>query len=177
MALASPPPQFPENSLILESLPRVEFADAFSASFRSRRNVPAGLLLPLFFKAIPAPARWLLAGREVLARLVGLKTAQGRRQVEREIRRFRGQVGDRIALFEVLAASPIELLTGMNDQHLDFRLSLRLQRLSPDTCRLWLLTQVQTHNRLGRTYMAMVKPVHRWLMQRVVRNMALALER
>ncbi len=107
MALASPPPQFPENSLILESLPRVDFADAFSASFRSRRNVPAGLLLPLFFKAIPAPARWLLAGREVLARLVGLKTAQGRRQVEREIRRFRGQVGDRIALFEVLAASPI----------------------------------------------------------------------
>lgn len=177
MALASHPPHFPENSLILESLPRVDYADAFSATFRSRREVPPGLLLPLFFKAIPAPARWLLAAREVLARLMGLKTTQGRRQVEREMRRFRGRVGDRLALFEVLAASPHELLTGMNDQHLDFRLSFRLQRHSPDTCHLWLLTQVQTHNRLGRAYMAMVKPVHRWLMQRVVRNMARALEK
>jgi hypothetical protein len=177
MALSTRPPQFPEHSLIRESLPRVDFTDAFSASFRSQKNVPPARLLPLFFAAIPTPARWLLGVREVLARLVGLKTARSRRQVEREMRHFRGRVGERIALFEALAASPNELLTGMNDHHLDFRLSFLIQRLSPGTYCLWLLTQVQTHNRLGRGYLAMVKPVHRWLMRRVVRKMASALER
>lgn len=177
MALTNHSPQFPEHSLIQESLPRVDFADAIEASFRSRKNVQPARLLPLFFAAIPTPARWLLGVREVLARLVGLKTAQSRRQVEREMRHFRGRVGERIALFEVLAASPNELLTGVNDRHLDFRLSFLIQPTSPGTYRLWLLTMVQAHNKLGRGYMAMVKPFHSWLMGRVVRKMALALEK
>jgi hypothetical protein len=43
----------------------------------------------------------MLAIREYVAKQLGLKTAGGREKVLQEVQSFKGNIGDKIALFEV----------------------------------------------------------------------------
>jgi hypothetical protein len=125
---------------------------------------------------MPDWVRVLLALRERVAGLVGLKTAQSKQQVEQEIINFNGQPGEKIALFQVLASNPQEIVTGQDDKHLNFRLSFRLENLSPGEYRLWLITTVVQHNQVGRWYMAVVKTVHKLIVTTILKNMTSRLE-
>jgi hypothetical protein len=60
---------------------------------------------------------------EVIAKMVGLKKANGI-DVTKQLKNFKGEIGDSIALFHVMERNETEILTGENDKHLNFRLSL-----------------------------------------------------
>jgi len=67
-------------------------------------------------------------------------------------------VGDRIGRWTLFAKHQDELITGANDRHLDFRVSV-FRDARP---RIVLSTAVMTHNTLGRAYLATILPFHRF---------------
>jgi hypothetical protein len=81
------------------------------------------------------------------------------------------QIGEQRSYFRLLAQNTEESLLGDEDRHLDFRVSL-LTRQAGEGSVLWVTTAVRTHNRLGRVYLAIVRPVHRRLVPASARTMA-----
>jgi hypothetical protein len=87
--------------------------------------------------------RWiemLLALRNFLVAPLGLKTSAPDEPGARDI----------IGIFPVVRQTPDRLVAGLNDKHLDFRLVVDVAT-----------TLVLTHNLLGRTYLAIIRPFHR----------------
>ena len=66
----------------------------------------------------------------------------------------------RIGIFPVVSASPERVVMGFDDAHLDFRVVIEV---APEAGghRVTATTFVRTRNRLGRLYLAVVKPFHR----------------
>ena len=101
----------------------------------------------------PAP-RWigaLLALRNFLVAPFGLKTSAPDEPGAR----------DTIGIFPVVDQTPDRLVAGLNDKHLDFRLVVDVASAG-HTQRVTATTLVLTHNLLGRTYLAIIRPFH-WL--------------
>jgi hypothetical protein len=69
---------------------------------------------------------------------------------------------ERIGIFPVVSALPEQVEMGFNDVHLDFRVVVEV---SPDGGgqQVTATTFVRTRNRLGRLYLAAVKPFHRMI--------------
>ncbi|MBD2745868.1 DUF2867 domain-containing protein [Microvirga sp. BT688] len=67
---------------------------------------------------------------------------------------------ERIGIFPIVSASPDQVVMGFDDAHLDFRVVLEV---APEASgkRVTATTFVRTRNRLGRVYLATVKPFHR----------------
>jgi uncharacterized protein DUF2867 len=80
--------------------------------------------------------------RDVVARRLGLRSAA---------------TGDGVT-YPVLAQDGHEVVVGMDDRHLDFRVGLSVQDLGRDV--LVVTTAVRRHNQLGRAYFALVRPAH-----------------
>jgi hypothetical protein len=112
----------------------------------------------------------MLMAREAIGRQLGLKTAKDKKGTLKEIELFNGQVGDKIALFEVWKKTEKEILTGKRDKHLDFVLSFHLENIDTEYT-LKLLTAVQLNSRLGKVYFFMVKPIHKLLMPILVKRL------
>lgn len=126
----------PRTSLIAGALPRVDWTDAHAVA-----ALPGAPLDPQAWAdaAFRDPPRWVLAAlgmRELLVGLVGIDRA-GRRA------------------FDTLARADDEVLLGADANHLDFRVSVLRE---PD--RVVLTSVVRLHNRRGRAYSALVRPVH-----------------
>ena len=66
----------------------------------------------------------------------------------------------RIGIVPVVSASPERVVMGFDDAHLDFRVVVEV---APEASgqRITATTLVRTRNRLGRLYLAVVKPFHR----------------
>lgn len=67
---------------------------------------------------------------------------------------------ERIGIFPVLSKSPDRVVLGLDDTHLDFRVVVEVLPDDGGQC-VTATTVVRTKNRLGRLYLAAVKPLHR----------------
>ncbi len=67
---------------------------------------------------------------------------------------------ERIGIFPVVSASPEQVVMGFDDAHLDFRVVVEVAQEESGR-RVTAMTFVRTRNRLGRLYLAVVKPFHR----------------
>ena len=94
----------------------------------------------------------LMRVRDLLARRLGLKSAA---------------TGNGAA-FPVLAEGAGEVVVGMDDRHLDFRVALTVRPFGSEL--LVVTTAVRRHNRLGRAYFAVVKGPHLVLVPRWTRR-------
>jgi hypothetical protein len=70
----------------------------------------------------------------------------------------------------VVAFGKDELVTGRNDKHLDFRVSV----IREAGKRVVFSTAVMTHNTFGRTYLAAILPFHRFGVRGLRTNAAAA---
>lgn len=98
--------------------------------------------------------RWvsgLMALRNVLVTPFLLKTGR-----EKSVRS-----SVRIGFFPVISQSADEVVLGMNDRHLDFRLSVEVKPLGAGRQEISATTAVKPHNLFGRIYLAIVTPFHR----------------
>jgi Protein of unknown function (DUF2867) len=67
---------------------------------------------------------------------------------------------ERIGIFPVVSASPQRVVMGFDDTHLDFRVVVEVGSDKRGQ-KITATTLVRTKNRLGRLYLAAVKPFHR----------------
>ena len=64
-------------------------------------------------------------------------------------------------MFPVISQSAAQVVLGLNDRHLDFRVLVEVEELGMGQQAVTASTAVRTHNLLGRVYLAIVKPFHR----------------
>ncbi len=97
--------------------------------------------------------------RNRLVSFVGLKgvTASELKAEQRKPLPKQVAVGQKIGAFTLFSSDENEMIMGENDRHLDFRISVK--RASPSS--VYVTTAVNTHNGLGRIYMALIKPFHK----------------
>ena len=115
-------------------------------------------------KMLARAPRWigaLLALRNFLVAPFGLKTSAPDEPGAR----------DTIGIFPVVDQTPDRLVAGLNDKHLDFRLVVDVTSAG-HTQRVTATTLVLTHNLLGRTYLAMIRPFHRLVVPAMLRQVA-----
>lgn len=137
-----------------------QFADAFCIEI-SDRNLDARRAAERMMSRQPRWAGALLALRNVLVAPLGLKTSVTSRDAPR----------DMIGIFPVVSETPDRLIAGFNDRHLDFRVVVDVT--APDGIRqVTATTVVKTHNRLGRTYLAVIMPFHRLIVPALLRQVA-----
>ena len=79
------------------------------------------------------------------------------------------RVGDRIGIFSILGKTENELLLGIDDHHLDVRVSImKPVRNGAPYC--VVSTAVHVHNLLGRLYMVPVSRVHPLIVKSMMRR-------
>lgn len=111
------------------------------------------------------PAPWfkaLLSIRDGVVRPFGLQTSAELRGSSAE--------EDRIDFFPILSAYDNELILGKDDQHLNFRISVLLQKGVSGPDLVFATTAVRCNNRLGRIYLATIKPFHRLVVRSNLRR-------
>ncbi len=163
--------ELPKESLIERSLERNDYIDVFGIDIPSKQPILPKEIVPLFFKSFPSWFMGLMMLREGIAKMIGLKTADGT-DVEKELKEFKGEVGESIALFHVLDCSKHEILSGETDKHLDFRLSFFSIPKSANISQVILATTVQYNGWLGKVYFFFVKPFHRLIVPILLKRIA-----
>ena len=162
-----------EDYLITKSTPSYDYSDVFQLKSRTLKKAPIPKdCMVAFFKSFPPVFIKLLIFRETLVKMFGLKTAQETTSKEREkmLNEFKGNIGDHIAIFEVLDKSAIELLTGQTDKHLDFKLSF-ISYQKNNHAFIELATVVTINNTFGKWYFSIIKPLHCYFVKRILRRM------
>ena len=134
------------TGLLAGSLPRVDAADTWVASIEPGDARDARRWEHAAFGAFPPWVGVLMRLRDLLVGPLGLVTASSRAGPG----------------FPELAVADDEVLIGMDDRHLSFRVSVRTE-----PCEVSVTTTVQVHNGLGRLYWSVV----RWFHPVVVRAM------
>ncbi len=154
----------PEGGLAGSKFHGVDYADAYALA------LPPNVSARTFAEAVLASApRWvakLMALRNAIVRPLGLIAT--RPAFEQAATAANG-TGERIGIFPVLGAAADEVLLGLDDRHLDFRVSVRV--LDGEGERLGVVaTLVRFHGVLGRAYFVPVRPLHRLIVPAMLRN-------
>ena len=137
-----------------------QFADAFSIAIDN----PALDARHAAERMMARQPRWietLTSLRNILVTPLGLKTSGESRTAPREM----------VGIFPIVSETPDRLVAGFNDKHLDFRVVVDVAN-SGALRNVTLTTLVLTHNRLGRTYLAIILPFHRLVVRSLLRQVA-----
>ncbi len=151
----------PAESAIRDWYPGASLVDSFAVTLPPSAPTDIGRLAALLFADLPLWFRVLLAIRDRLVTLFGVK-ATGDLVAD-----------DHVAFFPVLSRSADEIVMGADDSHLDFRASVLLRRADN---RLAVTTAVRCHNLLGRLYLAAILPFHILIAISVLRRLRRRLE-
>jgi hypothetical protein len=134
----------------MELLNRIDYEDTFSIRCPAGTS-PTDVLLG-FFNSTPRTVRILMAIRNGIVSIFGLKTGRGTSQLQAS----NLKTGARIGVFQMGPITPQSAMVGAEDSHLDFRVLLDIENEV-----LKCKTQVKYNNALGRIYFFFVRPFHR----------------
>ena len=153
---------------LFHALKAVHFCDAFQAPVSNPELGPQDAYRAVFGCA-PAWVGLLLKMRGMVASMLGLR--HGGKTGFEVAPDARFEVGQRVGKFLIRSIERNELIVGENDKHLDFRISIYRSSLNGVET-VTVSTAVEIHNTVGRIYMLVVEPFHRWIaramMQRAV---------
>jgi hypothetical protein len=141
-------------------LPGAQFADAYRIEVNDRA-LNARQAAERMIARQPRWADALVTLRNLVVAPFGLKTSGASPAAPREM----------IGIFPIVSQAPDRLVAGFNDKHLDFRLVVDVATLGV-TQQVTATTLVLTHNRLGRTYLAIIMPFHRLIVRALLRQVA-----
>jgi hypothetical protein len=157
----------PPESAFLGDLGGFYHWDSYEAPLRRGDLAMHEIYLALFAHH-PRWARWLLILRGWIVAPFGLRKTTAADLHNIEIKSAYA-VGEKIARFTLVGQSDTEIVTGDDDTHLDFRVSVRkLSEHGAD--RGVLSTVVSPHNLLGRAYLFAILPFHRFGVRTLLSN-------
>ncbi|CAN7503237.1 DUF2867 domain-containing protein [Aminobacter sp. LjRoot7] len=142
-------------------LPGASFTDRFAVVVHGQR-LDVGAAAERVFRHRPSWIGALMALRNLLVRPFGLKTRDEDLAPELE----------RKGMFPVLSQSQSQMVLGLDDLHLDFRLLVELKELGGGRQEVSATTLVKPHNWLGRTYLAIVLPFHKIIVPAMLARVA-----
>jgi hypothetical protein len=157
----------PPASAFLGDLRGFYYWDSYEAPL-ARGDLAMHELYLAMFAHHPRWARRLLILRGWIVAPFGLRTTTAADLDTIEIKPAYA-VGDKIARFTLYGQSDSEIVTGGDDKHLDFRVSVR-KLTEGGTGRVVLSTVVSPHNFFGRTYLFIILPFHRFGVRTILSN-------
>jgi Protein of unknown function (DUF2867) len=156
----------PSTSLAVRSFPHIDFADAFKCQLPANEPQDIDSVTRAIFLTMPQWIVQLLELRNAIVRPFGLKTSI---EAAPSSRQDALQPGTAVGVFEVLDRRlNEEIMLGENDKHLDYRVSIQLER-EEEKCWVIVSTVVKFNNWLGRAYFVPVKPVHKIIVPAMMR--------
>lgn len=159
--------RMPEASVLAQGTGTYYYTDSYKAPL-SRPELSIHELYYGVMGHFPPWVKALMMARNRIVRLWGLQGATDDQLSKMELKPEYA-VGDYICNWEIHAQSENELVTGMDDKHLDFRVSMLREG---DT--LTATTVVTTHNALGRAYLMTILPFHKLIVRTMLANAAKA---
>jgi hypothetical protein len=156
MTVQEVPPSVDPNRL----LPGAQFIDAYRVDVGGS-GLDARTAATNMFARTPGWIGALLNLRHLIVAPFGLKTSG----------KDEPSSGGMIGLFPVLSETPERLVAGFDDSHLDFRVVVDVAAAGASQ-QITATTLVLTHNRLGRTYLAIILPFHRLIVRALLRHAA-----
>jgi len=157
----------PAASALLPWLAGADFHDAWEAPLRD----PALSPTEIFLRAARATPAWVglaMALRNRVVRLFGLKDVGSMRAADgRPAAAFRP--GDRLGIFTIISSDADELVLGIDDSHLDVRVSVSKPGGALATSYVFA-TAVRVHNLLGRAYMVPVGRAHSFVVRAMMQR-------
>jgi len=145
-------------------LPRVDYLDAYPLPLP--RLLSATEVAQTIFRQGPAWVGVLMRLRNAVVRPLGLHTVAGRATAPGSAQL---RSGDFVGPFQVFEVQPQEIVLGLDDRHLDFRVSVRVEAEAVAST-AWLSTAVQFHNGFGRFYFALIRPFHGLVVRALLRR-------
>ncbi|MPM05326.1 hypothetical protein SDC9_51614 [bioreactor metagenome] len=158
----------PKNSLISNGFGTIDYCDSFQIEINADQTVD-GFVNEIFI--LPVWAQALLAARNVPAGLLGLKAGEDRGPESNYY-----TVGSQATYFTVLDRNENEIVMGMDDVHLDFRVSV-MKKKREQGCSVFLTTIVKFHNTAGKLYFTTIKPFHQTIMAAMLEQAKASLEK
>jgi hypothetical protein len=142
----------PENSMISQGFGRVDYCDSYRITKATNDNSER-IAMQLF--KLPKWVVALLNVRNRIVKLFGLKTG-----TESEA-----------TIFPVIAQNENEILMGVNDKHLNFRVSVLIDR---EKSYIYTTTLVHYNHNWGKIYFLFVKPFHKIIVRAMVKRLQLS---
>jgi hypothetical protein len=159
--------EVPEESTLRELLSEAHFHDAYRAALHDASLTPVEIFL-CTAKVTPAWVTGLMSLRNLIVRQFGLKDVGAMRDATgKPAGDYR--IGDRLGIFSVVGNSEHELLLGIDDRHLDVRVSVFKSR-GKESQSYVVSTVVKVHNWLGHFYMWPVGRIHPLVVKALMRR-------
>jgi hypothetical protein len=149
----------PSASVLAPLYAGADLLDAFAIHLPAGASNDPEVLARVAFERQAAWIRALTWVRDTVMAAVGVKSSRaiGAAAATRGL-----QV---IGYFPVLSKSAGEMVLGGDDRHLDFRVAVLVRTDAQGGRELVVVTVVHCHNRLGRTYLAVIAPFHRAILR------------
>lgn len=147
----------PADSALAGTLATASFFDAHTAPLHDTELSPADIAARLF-RATPDWANALMRLRNSIVRQLGLKDV-GDLKLSASKPADELQPGDAFGIFSIFAISEREIVLGIDDSHLDVRVSVT-KAADATRATYTVSTVVHVHNWLGRLYMLPVARIH-----------------
>jgi len=140
-------------------LKKIDFVDTFSTTNHSN-NIEE--ITNLVFNTTPKWVNSLFILRNKIAGLFGLKTVMPNDYNENF------KVGGYVKFFKIYSISSTEVILGADDSHLNFRALISDDKSV--SYNIKVTTLVEHNNLKGKIYMSVIKPFHRQIVRRMVKN-------
>src|SRR5438105_8219168 len=142
----------PPRAIQCSGLSPIDFSDCYHG-YTHRRGLGAMQAARATFDRPPAWVNGLMATRNAIVGVFGLKTPSSEGATARR---------PKVGIFPVLSETPDEVLLGMDDKHLDFRIWISVQARDGGTD-VSASTLVRLHGWPGRIYLFLIMPFHKLL--------------
>ncbi|OYX28202.1 MAG: hypothetical protein B7Z06_02255 [Flavobacteriales bacterium 32-35-8] len=163
----------PNHSILKPDEKTYDYVDSFESVFIDRNStITSTTIGKSFFMSGPKWVDTLFAFRNKLVGFFGLKTSGIIADRQKMLDSFKGEKGEQMGLFKVLDKTPDEMILGEDDKHLNFRVSLFIDRQSsdPTTKKLIISTTVKFNNWFGRLYFLPVRPFHKLIVPTMLKG-------
>jgi hypothetical protein len=162
----------PGESRVARAYATTDLADAYAIRLPENAITDPELLARFLFSQQAPWIAGLMRIRDTLVAGFGLKTSGQLKSPSAGSRNDK-----RISIFKIYERGTHEILLGEDDKHLDFRVSVlhQTRTVSAESAPFLVVsTVVHCHNLLGRTYIRLIAPFHRLIIQSSLRRAARA---
>lgn len=140
-------------------LPKIDFFDIFSTT----NHVDSlEVISNKIFNTTPTWIAFLFKIRNSIANIIGLKYELPADFNENF------KVGGYIKFFKIFDITEHQVVLGADDKHLNFKAVIT--RTTEASYNIKVTTLVEYNNHLGKVYMTIVKPFHRIVIKRMIKN-------
>lgn len=151
-------PEFPRGSRLTPQLNKAYYHDTYEAPLR-RPELKMHEIYVAILGHLPWWARAAIIARNNVVSLVGLHAEPAAKVWTPELKESY-QPGDKIVRFTLFHQDENEIIAGLDDKHLDFRVSL-MKLNEAGAHKVAVSTVIFTHNNFGKAYLGVVLPFHK----------------